>query len=56
MNDLVRGRATDPETGRITLPWELLAGGAAGGCQVVRGLHRVKQPTSKSLTHLGRLI
>lgn len=25
----------DPETGSITLPWELLAGGTAGGCQVV---------------------
>ncbi|KAG2022896.1 carnitine/acyl carnitine carrier [Coprinopsis cinerea AmutBmut pab1-1] len=35
VNDLVRGRATDPDTGRITLPWELFAGGAAGGCQVV---------------------
>ncbi|KIJ54336.1 hypothetical protein M422DRAFT_201453 [Sphaerobolus stellatus SS14] len=35
VNDLVRSRAMDPETGRITLPWELVAGGAAGGCQVV---------------------
>lgn len=35
VNDLVRGRATDPETGRITLPWEIIAGGTAGGCQVV---------------------
>lgn len=25
----------DPETGRIKLGWELFAGGAAGGCQVV---------------------
>ena len=25
----------DPETGRIKLGWELVAGGAAGGCQVV---------------------
>ncbi|KZV70963.1 mitochondrial carrier [Peniophora sp. CONT] len=35
VNDLVRGRAMDPETGRIPVPWELFAGGAAGGCQVV---------------------
>ncbi|KAF8531276.1 mitochondrial carrier [Gautieria morchelliformis] len=35
VNDLVRGRAMDPETGRIKLMWELIAGGTAGGCQVV---------------------
>ncbi|CAK5280634.1 unnamed protein product [Mycena citricolor] len=35
VNDLIRGRATDPETGRIKLGWELVAGGTAGGCQVV---------------------
>ncbi|RDB28374.1 Calcium-binding mitochondrial carrier protein Aralar1 [Hypsizygus marmoreus] len=35
VNDLVRERATDPETGRIKLGWELIAGGMAGGCQVV---------------------
>ena len=35
VNDLIRGRAMDPETGRIKLQWELFAGGAAGGCQVV---------------------
>ncbi|KZP28881.1 mitochondrial carrier [Athelia psychrophila] len=35
INDLVRSRATDPETGRIKLYWELIAGGTAGGCQVV---------------------
>ncbi|ELU39447.1 Subunit of the condensin complex, which reorganizes chromosomes during cell division [Rhizoctonia solani AG-1 IA] len=34
VNDLVRGRATDPETGRIKLMWEVIAGGTAGGCQV----------------------
>ena len=36
VNDLVRSRAMDPETGRIKVRWELLAGGMAGGCQVVR--------------------
>ncbi|KAG6335475.1 hypothetical protein ID866_3625 [Astraeus odoratus] len=35
VNDLVRGRAMDPETGRIRLMWELIAGGTAGGCQVI---------------------
>lgn len=35
VNDLIRSRAMDPETGRITLGWELIAGGSAGGCQVV---------------------
>ncbi|KAG9314129.1 mitochondrial carrier domain-containing protein [Chiua virens] len=35
VNDFVRGRAMDPETGRIKLTWELIAGGTAGGCQVV---------------------
>lgn len=35
VNELVRGRAMDPETGRIKLGWELIAGGTAGGCQVV---------------------
>lgn len=35
VNDLVRGYATNPETGRISIPWELVAGGLAGGCQVV---------------------
>jgi len=35
VNDLVRSRAMDPETGRIKLIWELVAGGTAGGSQVV---------------------
>jgi solute carrier family 25 aspartate/glutamate transporter 12/13 len=46
VNDLVRGFATDPETGRIKLGWELAAGGAAGGSQVVSGLRYTT--TSKS--------
>jgi hypothetical protein len=36
LNDLVRRRFTDPETGRIKLWQELVAGGAAGAGQVVR--------------------
>ncbi|KIP11096.1 hypothetical protein PHLGIDRAFT_28040 [Phlebiopsis gigantea 11061_1 CR5-6] len=35
VNDFVRKRAMDPETGRIALGWELFAGGSAGGCQVI---------------------
>jgi solute carrier family 25 (mitochondrial aspartate/glutamate transporter), member 12/13 len=35
VNDLVRGYATDTETGKIKLPWEILAGASAGACQVV---------------------
>ncbi|GAA5853507.1 hypothetical protein JCM8547_002486 [Rhodosporidiobolus lusitaniae] len=35
VNDLVREYATDAATGRIKVSWELLAGGLAGGCQVV---------------------
>lgn len=34
VNELVRGFATKPD-GSISLPWEIFAGGAAGGCQVV---------------------
>jgi hypothetical protein len=35
VNDIVRATAMDPETGRIKVGWELVAGGMAGGCQVV---------------------
>ncbi|TDL28085.1 mitochondrial carrier [Rickenella mellea] len=35
VNDLIRGRTMDPETGRIKLYWEFIAGGTAGGCQVI---------------------
>ncbi|EMD32637.1 hypothetical protein CERSUDRAFT_87946 [Gelatoporia subvermispora B] len=35
VNDFIRARAMDPETGRIKVFWELVAGGTAGGCQVV---------------------
>lgn len=37
VNDLVRSRAMDPETGRIKVMWELIAGSCAGGSQVVCG-------------------
>lgn len=35
VNDLVRGRFTDKQTGIIPLKFEVLAGATAGGCQVV---------------------
>ncbi|KAF2476473.1 calcium-binding mitochondrial carrier protein-like protein Aralar1 [Lindgomyces ingoldianus] len=35
VNDLVRGKFTDKQTGKIWWPMELIAGGTAGGCQVV---------------------
>ncbi|CCA67158.1 probable mitochondrial carrier protein ARALAR1 [Serendipita indica DSM 11827] len=35
VNDFVRSRTSDPETGRIKLGWEIVAGGTAGGCQVI---------------------
>ncbi|KAH8638496.1 Calcium-binding mitochondrial carrier protein [Alternaria alternata] len=36
VNDLVRGKMTDKATGQIKFPAEMLAGGTAGACQVVR--------------------
>ena len=35
MNDLVRGKTRDPDTGKIKLYWEIVAGATAGGSQVV---------------------
>jgi hypothetical protein len=35
MNHLVHRRAMDLVTGHIKLGWKLIAGAAAGGCQVV---------------------
>ena len=35
VNDLVRGKFSDKQTGRIYWPYEVLAGGSAGACQVV---------------------
>ncbi|KAG6837325.1 hypothetical protein H0H93_011420 [Arthromyces matolae] len=43
VNDLIRAKATDPETGRIKLAWELVAGGMAGGCQVNKIAHSQAQ-------------
>lgn len=35
VNDLVRGAFTHKDTGKIWYPYEILAGGSAGACQVV---------------------
>lgn len=34
VNDLVRGIGTD-DLGKITMPWEIIAGSSAGACQVI---------------------
>ena len=39
VNDLVRGKFTDKKSGAIWWPWEILAGGSAGACQVVHPTH-----------------
>ena len=36
VNDLIRGHFSEKETGKIWWPHEILAGGTAGACQVVR--------------------
>jgi solute carrier family 25 aspartate/glutamate transporter 12/13 len=46
VNDLVRGKFTDKSTGNIWWGWELVAGGAAGGCQVVLILPRFRNGPS----------
>ncbi|MCJ1291396.1 mitochondrial aspartate-glutamate transporter agc1 [Xylographa carneopallida] len=35
VNDLIRGHFSEKDTGKIGLPYEILAGGSAGACQVV---------------------
>jgi hypothetical protein len=45
VNDLVRGKFSDPKTGMIWWPHELLAGGSAGACQVVRICSMKRQRT-----------
>lgn len=40
VNDLVRGRFTDKQTGAIALSSEVMAGASAGACQVVGSLSR----------------
>lgn len=37
----------DPETGRIQLHWEFIAGGSAGGCQVVRQHPLIRSPVAE---------
>ena len=35
VNDLIRGHFSEKDTGKIAVPYEILAGGSAGACQVV---------------------
>lgn len=48
VNDLVRGHFSNKTTGQIWLPHEILAGGLAGGCQVVRDLKKPPHPQHTS--------
>ena len=47
VNDIVRGACTDKKSGQITLPFEILAGGTAGACQVV-SLQRARPSNSRA--------
>lgn len=44
VNDLIRGRFSNKETGTIWWPHEILAGGSAGACQVVSKLVTLDHP------------
>lgn len=39
VNDIIRGHFSEKNTGKIWWPYELLAGGSAGACQVVSSSH-----------------
>lgn len=63
VNDLVRGKFMDPKTHEIWWGHELLAGGAAGGCQVVSsnnifkiGSTNRKDRCSRTLSRLSRFV
>ena len=51
VNDLVRGRFSNPDNGKIWWPHEVLAGASAGGCQVVSSSQR-RRPSMDS--HVAR--
>lgn len=51
----MREYATDKETGRIKVPWELAAGGLAGGCQVVRLSHLIHDTVPCSRSSLAQI-
>jgi solute carrier family 25 aspartate/glutamate transporter 12/13 len=48
MNDLIRGKTRDPDTGKIKLYWEVIAGATAGASQVV-----FTNPLESMFTDLG---
>lgn len=52
VNDLVRGKFTDKKTGAIYWPYEILAGGMAGGCQVVSTLSALSANTAEDISDL----
>jgi solute carrier family 25 aspartate/glutamate transporter 12/13 len=49
VNDLVRGKFTDATTGQIDWKFEVLAGGTAGGCQVVSLIYTLLQISMSGL-------
>ena len=49
VNDYVRSKMMDPETGNISLFWEFAAGGAAGASQVVSILQRGPAPGERTI-------
>jgi len=48
VNDYVRSKMMDPETGNISLFWEFAAGGAAGASQVVSTSQRGPAPGERT--------
>ena len=56
VNDLVRGHYTDKKTHQISWPHELLAGGSAGACQVVRFSSVSQQQTLQPFFPLYRYV
>lgn len=54
VNDLVRGKLTDKSTGNIKFVHEMLAGGAAGGCQVVGYMHFLEKCSGHAVTYVYR--
>lgn len=53
VNDLVRGALTDKDSKKIWYPYEILAGGAAGGCQVVSDVNVMFVVNKTNLGCLG---
>lgn len=53
VNDIVRGLLTDKDSKKIWYPYEILAGGTAGGCQVVSDLNLMNINNQTNITFQG---